>query len=323
MISKYLNIKLVVGLIIITLLVIGFSNSVTEHIHAMNPFYVGCAVVVLLSVITVKQIKWYMLMGEVRNAKLAFKSYFTGQFVNDIAPVGTGDVTKAYIIKKYTKKPFGFALSISYMERLVDISILSIFAVISSMFFFVSTISSYISIIVVIVFVLGIGFFLLAMFPVKLASIIKSILVIIRRIIPAMFIVKIIKKLETFIFETSKDFQEALVAFKNRRMLIIFIIMLAVLDWLLEGVCQVVFLYSLGYEIPILVSVGIVAISWLISIPSMIPSGLGIRETVLSLLFSSMGVPFAVALTSVLVYRAFATLIFASGAVISLKIEPK
>ena len=206
MISKYLNIKLVVGLIIIALLIIGFYKPVSEHIHTMNPFYVGCAVTVLLSVITVKQIKWYMLMGEVRNVKLAFKSYFTGQFVNEIAPVGTGDVTKAYIIKKYTKKPFGFALSISYMERVADISILSLFAIISSVFLFMATISSYISVIIAIVFLMGIGFLLLATFPVKIANTIKTILVFIRKIIPAKFIIKIIKKLEKFIFETSKDF---------------------------------------------------------------------------------------------------------------------
>jgi uncharacterized protein (TIRG00374 family) len=320
--TKYFSFKLLFGLLILTVLIAGFYGPMSEHVVSMNYFYVFLAFVVILVVIAIKQVKWYLLMGNVREKKLAVKSYFTGQFINEIAPMGTGDLTKAYMIRKYTKKPFGFALSIPYMERVIDISVLSVFAILSSVFLFLNTMSSYLSLIFILILGLAVILFLLATFPVKIARVFKSILEFKRRIIPIKFIDRVIKKLEVFIVETSKDFQEAIKAFKNRKIFLLTILALVLFDWVLEGVVQVMLIKSVGYDIPILISIGIVAISWLVSIPSMIPGGLGVRETVTSLLFSSVGIPFPVALVSVLTYRALVVFIFSSGALISLKIEP-
>jgi len=118
------------------------------------------------------------------------------------------------------------------------------------------------------------------------------------------------------------DFKKALLSFRGRKSFIFLLLLMAVADWLLEGVCQVFLLNSLGYSIPVFVSIGIVSISWLVSIPSMIPGGLGIREAILSLLFASVGVPFPAALVSVLIYRGLVMFMFGSGSLISLKIRP-
>ena len=318
---RYFDFKLLAGLFIILVLLFYFYGPISEHVYSLQPTYLLLGFLTLLSVVTIKQAKWYTLLGEIRNRRLAFKSYFTGQFVNEIAPIGTGDLTKAYMVRRYSKKSFGFAFALPYMERVVDITILGTFAILSSLFLFLTTISSYVSIVFVLVFVLALGFLLTALFPIKIAITAKKIMEFLRKIIHVRLIEKIISKLEIFILEISKDFQEALKAFGGRKMLIFAMLLMALCDWVLEGVCQFFLINALGYSIPVLASVGIVSISWLVSIPLMIPSGLGIRETVFSLLFVSFGVPFSAALVSMLIYRGLVVIVFGSGALISLKIK--
>lgn len=317
---RYLDVRLIIGVFIILVMVFGFYGPISNHIYSLNYGYVALGFLALLLIVSVKQAKWYLLVGD--GWRLAFKSYFTGQFVNEIAPMGVGDLTKAYVLRNHSKRSFGSALSVPYMERILDISVLSSIAILSSVFLFLATISSYISLVFVLVFALAVGFFLLATFPVKIAGIAKGFLELVKRIVPLKIIGRMVSKLEAFIIETSKDFRAALRAFRKRKAFVSSVLMIAVLDWLLEGVCQVFLLNSMGYEIPILVSVGIVSISWLVSIPSMIPGGLGVREAVLSLLFASWGIPFAAALVSVLIYRGMVFIVFGSGALISLKVDP-
>lgn len=320
---RYFDLRFVVGIIIILVLLFYFYGPMSEHLYALDVFYFFLGLAVLLGIIVIKQIKWRLLLGKIGGWRLAFKSYFTGQFVNEVAPMGAGDLTKAYIIRRYSKKSFGHSLSVPYMERVLDISVLSAFAIMSSLFLFLATIASYVSIVFILVLALAIGLFLLATFPVKIAGIAKKMMEFLRKIIHAGFAGKIISKLERFISEISKDFQDAIRSFGNRKSFVIAMLLMAVTDWVLEGVCQLLLLKSLGYTIPLLISIGIVSISWLVSIPSMIPGGLGVRETVLSLLFVSWGVPFSAALLSVLIYRCLVVLIFGSGALISLRIKPE
>lgn len=320
---RYFDLRFVVGIFIILVLLFYFYGPMSEHLYALDVSYLFLGLAVLLGIIVIKQIKWRLLLGKIGNWRLAFKSYFTGQFVNEVAPIGAGDLTKAYIIRRYSKKSFGHSLSVPYMERVLDISVLSAFAILSSLFLFLATIASYVSIVFILVLALAIGLFLLATFPVKIAGIAKKMMEFLRKIIHASFAGKIISKLERFISEISKDFQDAIRSFGNRKFFVLAMLLMAVTDWVLEGVCQLLLLKSLGYTIPLLISIGIVSISWLVSIPSMIPGGLGVRETVLSLLFVSWGVPFSAALASVLIYRGLVVLIFGSGALVSLKIKPE
>lgn len=319
---KYFDFRFLVGIFIILILVLYFYRAIPEHLYTLNHYYVLLGFVTLLVIVFIKQIKWYFLLRWIRkNWRLAFKSFFTGQFINEIAPMGTGDLAKAYMVRKHSSKSFGFALSTPYMERIMDIAVLSSFAVLSSLFLFFTTISSYVSLIFVLILILAIGFFLLAIFPKNIAGFIKNILERIEKPIPLKLIKNLISKIELFLLEMAKDFQDALRIFKDKKLFISLMLLLAVSDWILEGVCQVFLLNSLGYSIPVLVSIGIVSISWLVSIPSMIPGGLGIRETVLSLLFASFGIPFSAALVSVLIYRGLVVLIFGSGSLVSLKIK--
>lgn len=320
---RYFDLRFVVGIFIILVLLFYFYGPMSEHLYALDVFYLFLGLAVLLGIIVIKQIKWRLLVGKIGGWRLAFKSYFTGQFVNEVAPMGAGDLTKAYIIRRYSKKSFGHSLSVPYMERVLDISVLSAFAILSSLFLFLATIASYVSIVFILVLALAIGLFLLATFPVKIAGIAKKMMEFLRKMIHASFAEKIISKLERFISEISKDFQDAIRSFGNRKFFMLAMLLMAVTDWVLEGVCQLLLLKSLGYTIPLLISIGIVSISWLVSIPSMIPGGLGVRETVLSLLFVSWGVPFSAALVSVLMYRGLVVLIFGSGALVSLKIKPE
>jgi uncharacterized protein (TIRG00374 family) len=318
---RYFNSRFLVGVFIIIVLLLYFYGPVSQHIYTLNPAYVFLGMATLLAIVGIKQLKWRLLLGKAAGWKLSVKSYFTGQFVNEIAPMGVGDLTKAYVIRKYSKKSFGHSLSVPYMERVIDIIVLSSFAILSSLFLFLFTISSYVSLVFLLVAILAAGFFMLAAFPVRIASILKRIMEFTRKIIHTRLAEKIISKLEKFILEVSKDFQEAVKSFGKRKTLVFAMIIMAMADWVLEGVCQLFLLNSLGYSIPILISVGIVSISWLVSIPSMIPGGLGIRETILSLLFASWGVPFSAALVSVLIYRGLVMLVFGTGALVSIRIK--
>jgi len=315
--KKYLDVKFFIGLFIVILLILYVHIQLIENIQKMNVLYFFLSFFVFLIIVGIKQLKWYLLVNN--NWRFAFKTYFPGQFINEIAPIGSGDIAKAYLIKKYSKKSFGSSLVVPYMERLIDITVLSIFTIFASIFLFLSVISSYISIIFTIIIILAIGFLLIVLFPVKMANIIKKVIQSFRKIIRVKYFDEIIKKIEFFVGNISEEFQKAVMIFANKKTLLIFLFSMALCDWFLEGVCLLFMLKALGFSIPLFASVGIVAISWLVSIPSMIPGGLGVRETILSILFSSFGVPFVSALLSVLVYRVMVLSIFGVGTFVTIR----
>jgi len=156
--SRYFDFKFLIGIFIIIVMVAIFYGQVSQHIYSLNYYYLFLGFLTLIFIVSIKFAKWYLLLGAVRSWKLAFKSYFTGQFVNEIAPTGTGDLTKAYLIRKYSSRSFGTSLSVPYMERILDIAVLSSFAILSSIFLFFATISTYISLIFIVVFALSVGF---------------------------------------------------------------------------------------------------------------------------------------------------------------------
>lgn len=315
--KKYLDVKFFVGLFIVILLILYTYPQLIENVQKMNLLYFLISFFVFLIIVGVKQLKWYLLVNN--NWRFAFKTYFPGQFINEIAPIGSGDIAKAYLIKKYSKKSFGSSLVAPYMERMIDVTILSLLTIFASIFLFLSLISSYISLLFTIIIILALGFLLTALFPVKMANIIKKIMQISRKVIRVKYLDKIIKKIEIFVVNVSEEFQKAVMTFANKRTLMVFLFFMALCDWFLEGVCLLFMLKALGFSIPLFASVGIVAISWLVSIPSMIPGGLGVRETILSILFSSFGVPFVSALLSVLVYRVMVLSIFGVGTFVTIR----
>gem|GEM_PF-5252221 len=307
------------GLIIILVVVFYFSVPIAENLSKIDPIYVFYSFVILVLVITMKQIKWHILLNQTTKSrfKLSIATYFPGQLINEIAPTGTGDLAKAYLIKQHIKITGGSAIAVPYIERAIDILILSSIAILSVLFMFSASISVYTGILAVVIIFLSVIFLLIATIPKRIADVLTKVIDFVTK--PDIKILrKIGYKAGRFIVILAGDFGAAVGLYKNRKKILALSIIISIIDWILEGFGMLLLLKAVGFDIPLLPSVGIVAVSWIVGIASMFPGGLGVREIVLSVLYSMYSIPFSSAFLATIIYRFIIFVCFSTGSVASL-----
>jgi len=61
---RYFDLRFVVGIFIILVLLFYFYGPVSEHLYALDVFYLFLGLTVLLGIIVIKQVKWRLLVGK-------------------------------------------------------------------------------------------------------------------------------------------------------------------------------------------------------------------------------------------------------------------
>jgi uncharacterized protein (TIRG00374 family) len=170
-----------------------------------------------------------------------------------------------------------------------------------------------------VIILLSVIFLLIALIPAKIANLFSAIVRLLAKTNMGI-IKKLGEKANRFITSIANDFQVALKVYRYRKKILACGIAMSIADWFLEGLCLLFLIRATGYDIPFLPSVGIVAISWIIGIASMLPGGLGIREAVLSMLYSTISVSFASAFLATIIYRFMIFLCFGIGSLAAVQI---
>jgi uncharacterized protein (TIRG00374 family) len=302
-----------IGIIIILLLLlkIGLAEFYENLINADHTFTILSLAVFSLAV-ALKGIRWHSLFGET-GLKNDIKIYLIGQSVNQIAPTGSGELTRAYVARNKFGINVGKTLAPAAIERFLDTAFLLSMTIIY-IFLIVSP-----------------GEYLYQM---AIAIIIGTIAVIIILYIiirpqildrPVSFFGRLFEKEDSIFNRLSSKvtrsvgvFQKTLLSFHEKKMLLLKNLILTIMIWSLFGLGSYLALKAFGEEVLFLYMIPIVCASEIIGAFSFIPGGLGVKEETFAIFLSFLGVAISIGETAALIIRGIGYLIVIFGAGISL-----
>lgn len=284
--KKWQYALLAVGITIIFILMyrIGF-NEIAESLSHANLKYILIAAGFIGIVVALKGIRWQLLFNKL-NFLSSLKIYFIGQAVNEIAPTGSGELTKIFIAKKRYGIPKRFTLVSAVMVRLCDIIYLIVIA--SFGVFFIQGVSVTKIIIPLVLIVL---FSIIILKP-QIIKYFRAFLHAANK--------KILLKLSAYL----KDFQIALFRYhtENKSALAIGLV-LTVGAWIADGFSHLFILKAFGQSISYFNLLIVIAVAWFLGIFSFLPGGLGVREGIYVYLLDLQGIGPSIGLAIILVQR--------------------
>jgi len=119
---------------------------------------------------------------------------------------------------------------------------------------------------------------------------------------------RLIKKKEINASQKEKVFEEiyqGIGMFGRKKRFIVLALLPALWYWLGDMLCLFLVTLSFGFALPLGVLLFAYCVATLAGLISFIPGGLGVTEGTLGLALTALGVPFALALTAILVFRFF------------------
>jgi len=241
-----INIKNVVEII--------FNSDVKLLVFAFIIYYIG---------FIFKSLRWKILMGniglEVKLTKV-YEIYFLGQFINSILPGRIGDFYRAHLIKKDYGLARSKVIGTIFIEKLVDLSFILIFLVISAFLVFGADIPKNFREIIII---LGIFLVVIAIISVSLISNLS---------------IKWISLFPKSLQLMHKNFIEAYsesLNFKTFPLLLLCTLSL----WFFEFLMFFLVTISIGLKLKISLVLMVILIANLLLALPLTPSGIGIVET--------------------------------------------
>lgn len=105
--------------------------------------------------------------------------------------------------------------------------------------------------------------------------------------------------------EIFEDIYTGIKLFSKKKRSSVFVILAGMLYWFGDMMCLYFVFWAFGFAINPGVLIFGYCVATLLGILSFVPGGIGVTEGVLALIFAGMGVPSALALTAVLVFRLF------------------
>lgn len=292
--KRLLLLFLAVGIFIIWLF---FSNpiSILNNLLIANPIFVVLAVSLTLISLLLKSLRWKMLLKDI-NIKipfsLAFSSFNAGLFISLLTPGRIGEPVRGLILKRKIGSSFSKALPLIVVERMVDL--LTILAFSALLLFSISSLSPKISFFLdfsAIISLIVLVIIIIALLKENFGKILFKIILKLPKI----------KKLKAKSNRLLENFYSSSKKIKLKTLL--FITILTVLVWALEGVILYLALRSIGLDIAILICIEIVALGQVIGLVSSLPGGIGSVEAVMTLLLIPYLLTVPIATTAVLIYR--------------------
>lgn len=294
--KKHILLPIGIGIFLIMIYIEGPRKIFKTLIKGDLPFILLSELTLIL-VPLLKAFRLHKLISPLKKIRRAstFKIFFLGQLINQGFVSTLGDLSKPLMFQKFYKIKFSDALGAVVTGRIFDFSIIIFLA--SFAFFIISPNSS-----------------------VKLALIIPLVLLLLILSI-VLLPEKWFKKFEKLgkVYEIVRRFREYVKSLKLRY--IITLIFISVLAWLIEGAGFALLFKSFNINLSYPIVLVITAISLLIGFISMVPGGIGSRETAMILLYSQFRVPGVVIMSLSLIYRFLVALNDLSGYTISQILE--
>lgn len=309
---KKINLKnvifLLIGCTIIVAMIwkIGIEKMSMEFLNVNLYFLIGAFLLSLLAII-IKLCRWNNLF-RIAKTRDASGVYLIGMAVNQIMPVGFGEVTRAYVAKDRVGIPVGKTLAPVAIERIADVTFLVAMSI--GCLTFLTLREGYILQITLIILIISIGYF----FLLKPHFIEKLALVFEHSCNPEVQN-NFINKLAIRISGVLRTFTEAIAQFNTKRNVIYQTVVLTIISWIVYGFFMYVLLLAFGVNVFIPYVLTITAASEIIGTFSFIPGGLGAKDVSFAVLLVPFGIPLEVALSTSLMGRFMAYLQLGGGAV--------
>lgn len=298
-----------IGCAIIVFMVwkIGVRNLYTTLLK-VNIYLLLMAFFLSLLALFNKLVRWSNLFREAKTID-AYKVYLIGQTINVIAPIGAGELTRAYVAKTRLNIPFGKTLASAIIERISDTTFLVALSVVCLTLLIPG--NTYIWQIVIPILILLVAYTLLFKphFLDKISARVERL-----------------SKKERWFFNTmaihfSKllmSFKVAVLSFHGKKNILVQTILLTVLAWCVYALFMFLLLLAFNVTIPVFYVLIIVCAAEVLGAFSFLPGGLGAKEVSFAFLLSLVGVPFSIGMTIALVDRGIGYMQLGTGAVVSI-----
>lgn len=276
---------LAVSLVILLAIVI-YANPVViaSHIAQSNYIFILAGFVVAFITIILGVLKWKVMLKDVGFFEL-FPVQVLGFTISNFTPGKAAEPAKAILLKIRKGIQVSSSLSSIIWERVSDIVAVILFSIIAitslavGSFFWISAIGM-----AIFVAIIAVSFAVLysRRFGMKLFRLVRK-LPILRRL--------------------PENFMDSFYKVKIPKLRLAECFIIAFVTWAIEGIVLYLALAAFGVFISPLILIGIVSLSIVIGIASLLPGGLGTTEVVMIFLLSLVGVESSVAATAAIVFR--------------------
>lgn len=322
--QRSLLIKIMVSIFILVVLFRRINSTTILFSWSQLDFkLVTLAVSIIPITYLIRFIKWNVLVS--LEKKVSFidtsKIYAVGLFISVLTPAKLGDMVKYIYLKKHDI-PSVRGLSLSLVDRALDLIVLVTLSVIGIFFFHFTDEDEFVLIFFVSVLAILFSSFILFFFFPNMGNPIKKLILALLK--NSSFFTKMftwIQEKFTY-FVRRKDItgknspkyalNQILIPLKKlrqRKMTCIILVGMSFFVWYLLALHTVLLLHAFGYNLPIIqvmCCLGIGAVSGLIPFTF---AGIGVREATIMILFISFGIPDDVALLVPMLYTFFSYLI--------------
>ncbi len=314
------------------LLVFAFTGSkvgwseVFATMSKADLFGVATVFALMTCTVAIKSLREKLFLQKI--SKTAFpglvpaKLFVVGVFSNEFLPAGSGEVAKAYLIKRLAKVGFGKPLAPLLIARSFDTFFLLSVGLLGISALFPSQLAAAAASLFLVIALSA--FFFASIFKrdfaKKTANFFASLsqkMVRLAGFLKKTFLAGLYEKAEGLagIFagktmETAHSFEESRALYVQDKALLAKAFFLTVLGWSLEGIVQQTLLASLGVQVGYFEAFAIIALSLLVGVFSFIPGGFGARDVAYAFFASLAGVPFALGFSASVLYRAIVYLWF-------------
>lgn len=272
---------------VILALVIIYYNPMLLLLQLSEANIVFILLGLVASVVTcfLRVLKWKVLMNRISFTSL-FPTQMLGMAISNLTPGKIGEPLKAVILKMGEKIPVSKTMPSIIWERIIDVVALIIIFLISLQFLALES-----------------EFFLLGSVSTGIFVVLIALLIII--LYKKGIGMKIFRFLIKFpvMNKLSEEFMRSFYKSKIQKSWLVKCFVITIAAWLIEGVILYFSFLALGVETSPLVMAGVIAISALIGVLSMLPGGIGSIEIVMIILLEAMGIGSGFVVTGIIIFR--------------------
>jgi len=289
-------------------------NDVYTNLKKIDPYYFIFGFILSLVTILIKMLRWSTLFNDVK-PRDAWKIYLIGQAVNQIAPTGSGELTRAYVGKREFDVPVANVLAPAAVERISDTTFLLGMAALLVSIFMEDSLFYYYNVLLLSCCLLGIGYYsivrpeIFEKISIKLENLFKK---------KDAWLNKFFKKTA----KTLRKIKCSLVLFKENKKVIYKTIFFTVISWIIYGLGFYALILGMDKDIGkfgFISSIVVVAASEIIGSFSFLPGGLGAKEATITVFLDLVySIPADIGLALSLVWRFITYFQIGGGTLISL-----
>lgn len=277
---------IIISLLILALIIWHANPSLlVKTLLKANLFYVMLALIFSTISISIRVMKWQVLLNRIDFFRL-FPIQVLGLTISNLTPGKIAEPAKAILLKLRSGTPVSASLISIIWERIIDIIILIVLAMLAIQLFSFGTHLFYIGILSIAIFIVLI--------------ILLLCIIISRRF--GLSIFNFIKKLP-ILKMISVDFINTFYKTKIKKTALISCLLLTTLAWIMDGFVFYFAFLSLNINVSLLLVITMVALTCLISIASSLPGGLGSFEVVMILFLGLLGIEASIATAGVFLAR--------------------